>query len=193
MNTNKVAYWIILGVLALGLNSEYRHGNLVPLRRVAERADSAFCWVAARAERTLDAAAILTNRGRFAAVDLLASKEKTEMAQAQTELLREQAQDRAELLRERVQDQVREKVRVNVRENVRDAIRAQADVMRAQAEIQRAEIEQIRARARSRFKMIRTADRKMLVICPKSGARISVNPGAQSVDTSADIDLQENF
>ena len=201
MNTNKAAYWIILGVLALGLNSEYRHGNLLPLHRVAERADSAFCWVAARAERTLEAAAILTNRGLFAASDLLASKEETEMAQAQTELLREQAQDEAELLRERVQDRVTEKVRENVRENVRvnvgksvrDAMRAQADVMHAQAEIQRAEIEQIRSRARSEFKLIRTADRRMLVVCPETGTRISVKADAKSADTSADIEVGNNF
>lgn len=187
MNTNKAAYWIILGVLALGLNSEYRHGNFVPLHRIAERAHSAFCWVSTRAQRTLEAAAILTNRGRFATHDLLASNEGKEMARAQTEALREQALDEAELLRERVQDRVKE----NVRDNVRDA-------MRAHAKIQRAEIEKIQLRARSDFKLVRTADRRMLVICPKTGTRISVNPGAKSGNTSADvdsadIDLQENF
>ncbi|MGA7560358.1 MAG: hypothetical protein WCF61_15055 [Terriglobales bacterium] len=193
MNTNKAAYWIILGVLALGLNSEYQHGNFAPLRRVAERADSAFCWVAARAKQTLDAAAILTNRGRFAANDLLAFKEETENAQAQIELLREQAPNEAELLRERAQGQVREKVKVNARENVRGAMRAQADVMRAQAEIQRAEVEQIRSRARSEFKLIRTADRRALVVCPKAGTRISVHAGARSADTSAAVEVGTTF
>ena len=38
MNTNKAAYWIALGVLALGLNSEYQHGRFVALHRVAGRA-----------------------------------------------------------------------------------------------------------------------------------------------------------
>ncbi len=189
MNTNKAAYWIILGVLALGLNSEYRHGNFAPLHRVAARADSAFCRIAGRAERTLEAAAILTNHGRFAANDLLASKEETEMARAQTEFFRDQANDEAELLRERVRNQVRE----NVRKSVRDAMHAQADVMRAQAEIQRAEVEQIHSRARSEFKLIRTADRRMLVVCPKTGMRISVNAGVNSADTFADVDLKENF
>ena len=192
MNTNKAAYWIILGVLALGLNGEYRHGNLAPLHRIAERADSAFCWVAARSERTLEAAAILSNRGRFAAYDLFASKEITEMARIQSKALRK-AQDEAELFQQIVPDRVTEKVMVNVRENVRDAKRAQGDVLRAQGEIRRAEMEQIRSRARSEFKLVRTADRRMLVVCPKNGTRISVNAGANSADTSADIELRENF
>jgi hypothetical protein len=185
MNTNKAAYWMILGVLAIGLNSEYQHGNLAPLHRVAERADSAFCWVAARAHRTLDAAAILTNRGRFAADGVFASREATEMAQAQTGLFREQARDEAELLRERVQDQVTEKVRVNIRATVRDA-------MRAQAEIQRAEVEQIRSHARSEFRLIRTADRRMLVACPKA-AQIFVNASARSSDSPADVEVTTTF
>jgi len=193
MNTNKAAYWIILGVLALGLNSEYRHGNLAPLHRVAERADSAFCRIAARAEQTLEAAATLPNRGRSAAHNLFAPKEETEMARAQTEFLRDQANDEAELLRERVRGQVRENVRDNVRRSMWNSLRAQADVMRAQAEIQRAEVEQIHSRARSEFKLIRTADRRMLVVCPKTGMRISVNAGVNSADTFADVDLKENF
>jgi RNA polymerase-binding transcription factor DksA len=187
MNTNKAAYWIILGVLALELNSEYGRGNFVPLQRVAERAHSAFCWVSTRAQRTLEAAAILTNRGRFATNDLLASNEGKEMARAQTEALREQVLDEAELLRERVHDRVKE----NVSDDVRDA-------MRAHAKIQRAEIERIQLRARSDFKLVRTADRRILGICPKTGTQIFVNPGAKSGNTSADVDsadieLQENF
>jgi hypothetical protein len=188
MNTNKTAYWFILGVLVLGLNSEYRHGNFVPLHHAAARAHSAFCWASTRVEQTLADAGILTHR-RFAAHDLLASKEETNMARVQSELLREQLQDDSELLQEGVQARIAE----NVREKVRDAMRAQADVLRAEAEIQRAEIEQIRLRARSDSKLVRTADRRMLVICPKTGTRISMNPGAKSADTSTDIDLEENF
>ena len=56
MDTNKVAYWVALGVLALGLNSEYRHGNFVALHQAVERADFAMCGVTTRAERTLAAA-----------------------------------------------------------------------------------------------------------------------------------------
>jgi len=189
MNTNKAAYWIILGVVALGLNSEYRHGNFAPVHRVAGRAESAFCRLAGGAERALETAAILSNRGRAVAHNLFASKEETEMARAQTEFFRDPAMDEAELLRERVPHQVRE----NVRKSVRDSLRAQADVMRAQAEIQRAEVEQGRSRAHSEFKLIRTADRRVLVVCPKTGTRISVNAGVNSADTSAVVDLKEDF
>jgi len=188
MNTNKAAYWIILGVLALGLNSEYRHGNFVTLHHAAARAHSAFCSASTRVEQTLADAGLLTHR-RFAAHDLLASKEGTNMARVQSELFREQLQDDSELLQERVRARIVE----NVREKVRDAMRAQADVMHIQAKIQRAEIEQIRLRARSDSKLVRTADRRVLVICPKPGAPISVNPGAKSTETSAGIDLEENF
>lgn len=52
MDTNKAAYWIAVGVLALGLNSEYLKGNFVVLHRVAARADAALCGISARAERT---------------------------------------------------------------------------------------------------------------------------------------------
>ena len=71
----------------------------------------------------------------------------------------------AELLRDRFANRVR------------DEIRAQADVIRAQAEMQRAEIEQIRLRTRSQFRLARTANRRVTVVCPKTGTRIAVNAG----------------
>ena len=51
MDTNKAAYWIALGVFALALNGEYRHGRFVPLHRVSEFAASALCRMAAHAEQ----------------------------------------------------------------------------------------------------------------------------------------------
>ena len=59
MDTNKAAYWIALGVFALGLNSEYQHGSFVALHRVAEHASSAVCRMATRAEQTLAVARVL--------------------------------------------------------------------------------------------------------------------------------------
>jgi hypothetical protein len=59
MDTNKAAYWIALGVLALGLNSEYRHGSFVALHRVSEYAGSALCRMATRAEQTVAVARVL--------------------------------------------------------------------------------------------------------------------------------------
>src|SRR6266852_5448666 len=136
MDTNKAAYWIALGVLALGLNNEYRQGNFVALHRIAGRADAVLCRVSTCAEQTLAAVRGLIDREEFTADvtadDQAAGLRGAEMARAQGELLREQAQDEAELIRDQVRDRVR------------DEILAQADVIRARAEVQRAQIEQIR-------------------------------------------------
>jgi len=171
MNTNKAAYWIALGVLALGLNSEYRQGNFVAVHRVADRAGVVLCQIATRAERTLAVARVLANREALPTDDLFAVSDRAEMAREQAEMLREQAQDRAELLRDRVL--------------------AHADVMRAQAEARRAEIAQMRAR--SGFRFTSTADRRVMVVCPKTGARVAVDAGPDSIDVSPDIEIDDNF
>src|SRR5271168_1740504 len=139
MDTNKAAYWIALGALTLGLNSEYRHGDFVRLHRVAARADSVLCRIAVRAEETIAVATGNWGRREFNSAD------RVEMARAQAEMLRERARDEAELFRDTVQQRVQE----TVRETVRDQVRAQAAGMRARAEMQRAEIEQIRWRTAS--------------------------------------------
>ena len=172
MDTNKAAYWIALGVLALGLNSEYRHGSFVPLHRVSEFAGSALCRMAARAEQTLAVARVLTSRERFPVDGLVAATGGAEISRAQGELLRDQARDEAELLRDRL----------------REEVQAQADVIRAQAETQRAEVEQIRLRIRSQFRIARTVDRRVTVICPKTGTRIAVNAGMRVAEVSPDVE-----
>jgi hypothetical protein len=177
MDTNKAAYWIALGVLALGLNSEYHQGNFVALHQAADRAGSVLCRVSTRAEQTLAVALGMTNREEFAVDDLLAANEGTEMARADAELLRAEARDRAEMMRERV----------------RDEIRAQADVIREQAEMQRAQIEQIRWRTTSQVRLARTAGRRVMVVCPKTGTRITVRPGAEPADISPDVEVDDTY
>jgi hypothetical protein len=172
MDTNKAAYWIALGVLALGLNSEYQHGS-VALHRVAEHTGSALCRMATRAEETLAVARALTSRERFQADGLSAATGGAEMARAQEELLRDQARDEAELLRDRVL--------------------AQADLIRAQVETQRAEIEQTRIRVRSQFGLARAVDRRVTVVCPKTGVRIAVNAGMRLAEVSPDVDVEDSF
>jgi len=151
MDANKAVYWIALGVLALGLNSEYQHGSFVALHRVAEHAGSALCRMATRAEETLAGA---------------------EMARAQEELLRDQARDEAELLRDRL----------------RDEVHAQADAIRAQVEEERAEIEQTRIRMRSQVRLVRAVDRRVTMVCPKTGVRIAVNAGMRLAEVSPDVE-----
>ena len=177
MDTNKAAYWIALGVLALGLNSEYRHGSFVAVHRVAERAGSVLCRISTRAEQSLAVALGMTNREKFPADDLLAANEGKEMARAEAEMVREQARARAEMVRERV----------------RDEIRAQAEVIREQAEMERAQIEQIRWRTASQIGLVRTANRRVTVVCPKTGTRITLKPGAELADIAPDVETDDNF
>jgi hypothetical protein len=168
MDTNKAAYWIALGVLALALNSEYQHGSFVALHRVAENAGSALCRMATRAEQTLAVARVLVRSERFQVDGLIAATDGAEVARAQEELLRDQARDEAELLR--------------------DGVQAQADVIRAQAEVQRAKVEKIRLRMRSQFRLARTVDRRVLVVCPKTSVRIAVKAGMRLAEVSPDVE-----
>jgi hypothetical protein len=160
MNTNKLTYWLVLGVFALGLHSEYRNGRFPTIHRLAGHAESTLCRIVARAEQTVALARVLTNPQPLAADDRFASARDGEMAHA--ELLRDQAQVHAQL--------------------VRDRVRAQADLIRAQAELQQSQIEQIRWRTRSQFRFTNAANRRITLICPKTGARISVNAGPADVE-----------
>ena len=172
MNTNKAAYWIALGVFAVALNSEYRHGSFVPLHRVAEYAGSALCRITAHAEQALAVARVPIRSEVFPADGLSAATSGGEMARAQGELLREQARDESELLRDRL----------------REEVQAQADAIRARSETQCAEVEQIRLRVRSQFRPARTVDRRVTVFCPKTGVRIAVNAGMRLAEVSPDVD-----
>jgi hypothetical protein len=145
MDMNKVIYFVAVGVLALGLQSEYRQGNFADLHRAADQAD---CWmnrVALSAERTLVASTSSSSfrsslfqsssysYGRnLAAEKLVASTRAAEMARTQAEMMRDQARSRAECVRETIQEQVR----------------AQAEVRRAvyqmQQELQRSQIRIVR-------------------------------------------------
>jgi hypothetical protein len=137
MNTNKAAYWIAVGVLALGLNSEYRHGNFAALHRVAERADSAFCWVAA-CRANAGGCETPDQPRRFAADDLVAS--------AGANPKRPRPIMRPSFFEQIVPDRVRHR---NVRENERQTRPSRGN---SSASRNAREIEQIRLHARSQFK-----------------------------------------
>jgi hypothetical protein len=165
MNTNKLMYWLVLGVFALGLHSEYRNGRFPAIHRVAEHAESRLCRIVAHAEQTVALARVLTSPQPLATDDLFASSRDREMAQAES--LRDQVQSHSQLLREQV--------------------RAQADLIRAQAELQQSQIEQIRWHTQSQFRLTNAANRRVTLICPKMGARISVNAGP------SDVEVGDNF
>jgi len=176
MDTNKAAYWIALGVLALGLNSEYQHGSFVALHRVAERGDSLLCRMSTRAEQTV-AVAVGMTREDIPVNDLLAAKEGTEMARAEAEMAREQARARAEMVRERV----------------RDEVRAQADVIRERVEMEREQIEQMRWHRASQVRLARTVNHRMTLVCPKTGARITVRRDPEVADIAPEVEVGDAF
>jgi hypothetical protein len=184
MNTNKAAYWIAVGALALGLSSEYQHGRFVTLHQVAERAGLTLCRISTRAEQALAFARVPTAREGSPVDNLVASADATEMVRDQSELLQEQAREKIELLQDRIRDGVQD----SVRDRIREQIRAQADMIRAQSEIHRAEMQQIRLQALSQVGSANMVNRRVMVICPKTGARIVLNTGSDSVDVSADED-----
>jgi hypothetical protein len=174
MDTNKAAYWVALGVLALGLTSEYQRGNFATLHRVAERTAATLCQVSTRAEQTLVALGI-TSREQFPADGLLAARDRAEMTRDEAQLVREQARASAEMVRDRV----------------RDEFRAQADAIRAQADIQRAQIEQIRWRAVSQVRLSRADNHRVMVICPKTGAQITVNADSDLAESIPEVEVED--
>jgi hypothetical protein len=190
MNTNKAAYWIALGVLALGLNSEYKQGNFVALHRVAERADSLLCQISAeissRAEQTVAVAKVLMLRDRFQAEALLASKDSAEMALDQARMAQEQARDE-------VRDEVSNRAEM-IRDQVRERVFAQAAMIRAESEMRRAVMEQVRGRAKFglvRAMNVHAVDGRLTVVCPKTGTRILVSDTSDSADDSSEGDVED--
>jgi hypothetical protein len=161
MNTNRAAYWIALGVLALGLNSEYQQGRFPALHSVAKHAGSALCRISMRAHEIQTFARLLTSRQDPLADGLIASTDQAEIARDQAKFVREE-------------------------------IRARAEVIRAQSEMRHAGIEQIQWHTRSQLGLARAADRRLMVICPKTGARIAVNDDSKFAYVSQDIDLDDS-
>ena len=114
MNTARAWYWIALGIFALGLNGEYKSGNLPGMHRVVARAESVFCQVATRAEHSFAVARVLMERSaqEVASQDFSADGQFDEpiLAEHQVDLARAQARlDRMRATLERAQA---ERVRV---------------------------------------------------------------------------------
>jgi hypothetical protein len=160
MDANKAAYWIALGVLALGLNSEYRQGNFPALHRVVSRAENALCRISTDAQHTLAMARALTSGNQTSVRDLVASASGPRMARDQAEQLRE---------------------------SIRERVRAQAKVLRAQAEMQRAEIEQTRSKFMA-VSAVNGGMNIRTVVCPKTRSRVFVSVKPEVLDVSGESD-----
>jgi hypothetical protein len=139
MDTNKVIYFAAVGVLALGLQSQYKQGSFTTLHRVASQADCLMSRVAVDAEKTLLATVGPTFsssslRRSAAAESLAASTTAAEMSRMQAEMMREKARSQAECVRETIREQVR-----------------------AQAEVRRAVYQMRQELQRSQMRIVRTS------------------------------------
>ncbi len=193
MDTNKAAYWIALGVLALGLNSEYRQGNFVSLHRVADRAGAALCRLSTSGEHLLALAKlsfqdkVRENDIEVANSDVEAATASVESARAQAESIRESARARADALREQARAQG---------EAIRDQVRAQVEELRAQGDMRRAMDEQVRTRGRY-LNLVSTGNRGidvhgMTVVCPKTGTRVVVSDDTDPSD-AVKVEVDDTF
>lgn len=174
---NKALYWIVLGAFALALNSEYRNGNLPLAHRVADRAGAVFCRIASHAEQSLAMARVLTGRPRpeFRIDD-------QSLAHQQALVERVMAEHQGDLDRAMALRQV-------------DLDRVQAKLDRMHVVLDRAQLEKVRVLERSRFTLTNAANRH-IVICPSTGAKISVKPAADLADINgelSDIEVGDSF
>jgi hypothetical protein len=182
MNPDKTAYWIALGVLALGLNSEYRQGNLVPVHRLVDRAGSVICHISTGAREVLASATALKNNNNNNNNNEGFSNEGFSVGSLQASA----QQDESEL----IQDQASA-----LRDRVRSSVLAHAEIARAHAQIEmrRAEVEQTRSRAQVQFAMARVVDRHVTAICSRTGTRIAVSREIDPADASSRVEVESTF
>jgi hypothetical protein len=174
MNTQKAAYWLALAVFGLAVLSSYQHGSFPSLHRIAGLASSETCHLASRAEQAFAMAKVLTGRDVFRAEDYLDRAELADLAQAQSEFLREQTQDKAELFREQ--------------------ILAQADMRRAELQMRRDQIQQIRDSACSQIHLTRSVNRRVFVGTPDacSHTRMRISTGDSQIAVAAPDDEEDS-
>jgi len=174
MNSEKILYWVALGALVLGVSHEYRDGKFPAAHRMVASAETTLCPVVARAERSLAMAKLILNPPAAATTEDVALS-AANFNQDQAELIRDQAREQAEMVREQARIQA---------EVVRQQIQARTEMIRAQADMQRARFDQWKGFAQSQVRFSPTADRQMVLVCPKTGARISVKVDPPEVEVS---------
>ncbi len=182
MNTNKLAYWVALGVLAFGLSSEYKNGKFPAIHHAAQQAGDVLCRMATRAEQTVALVRLLSAPAVSAPAVTSAEAIRVdvrEQARAQAEMAREQILAQAEMMREQAHVQA---------EIARAQAHAQAKMARAQAHLRRAEFRQIQWPVSSQFKMLTAGDHRLMVVCPRIGVKVVVRSDANIPDLSS-LDL----
>ena len=166
MNSEKIAYWVALGVFAVGVSHEYRDGKFSTAHHAMAKAETTLCHLVTRAEQTMAMARFIVNPP-LPAANHDAFALTADVAPEQVEILRDRALDQAELVREQVQ--------------------AQAELLRAQAELRRLRVDQMHHLTESQFRFSHAANRHLTLICPKTGAKIAVDVNPP------DVQVTDNF
>ena len=189
MNTDKTMYWVALGVLALGLHSEYRNGRFPAIHHVADQAESTVCRLVTRAEQTLATAEVLTVR-----VPQKVRVDDDFMARQQAQVERVMAEHQADLDRLLADRQAHLDRAMALRQANFDCLQEKLD--RMHVAVDRAQLQRVRAFERTRFKLSDAANRRTVLVCPRTGARITVHTAANlsDLDTNfAAIDVGDSF
>jgi hypothetical protein len=180
MNTNKLAYLLALGVLAFGLTSEYQKGNFPAIHRVLGIAGGSLCRLVTRGEQTLAVAGVLTGRQpqEFDVDDQFLARQQAEvervMAEHQAEIERALAEHQTDLDRSTAGRRA-------------DLACLRQHLDRMHIVLGRAQFQRARALERMRVRLSDAANRRMIVVCPRTGARITVQGGPDLSELPTDL------
>jgi hypothetical protein len=189
MNSDKAMYWVALGVLALGLHSEYRNGRFSAIHRVAGQAESTLCRLVTRAEQTLATARILTAR-----VPQEIRVDDDLIARQQAQVERVMAEHQADLDRVFADRQAHLDRAMAMRQANLDCLQQKLD--RMHVALERAQVERARALEHMQFQLSNAVNRRMIVVCPRTGAKITVRADANLSDLDMNfpvVDVGDSF
>jgi len=189
MNTTKATYWIALAAFALALNSAYHHGKFLALHSAVNHTESRLCHLATRAEQTFAWARVLTGHQsqEFRADDEFIAREQAQVARA----VAEHQADLDRALAEHQDDLARA---MALRRADLDCMHQKID--RMHMVLDRAQFQRLRVLERARVKVSEAAGRRTIVVCPKTGPRITVQADGDipEMDTEiADIEVGDSF
>ena len=189
MNATKATYWIALAAFALALNSEYQHGKFPALHSAVNHTESELCQFVTRAEQTFAVARALTGdqRQEFRVDDEFIVREQAQvagvMAEHQADLDRALAEHQADIGRAMALRQA-------------DLDRVQQKLDRMHVVLDRAQFQRVHVLDRVRVKIRNSPTGRTVVVCPKTGARITVRADDDLPDMDSevsDIEVVDSF
>jgi hypothetical protein len=189
MNTDKTMYWVALGVLALGLHSEYRNGRFSAIHHVASQAESTLCRLVTSAEQTLATARILT-----ASVPQEVRVDDDLIARQQAQVERVMGEHQADLDRVLADRQAHLNRAVGMRQANLDCLQEKLD--RMHVALDRAQLQRARALERMQFQLSNAVNHRVVEVCPSTGAKITVRADANLSDLDMNfpaVDVGNSF